>query len=185
MQNIIVSDVFGKTSALITLAHEINASVIVDPYDGLNMNFKDEIQAYTYFTEHIGIDKYVAILLNRIKEYSGDCRLIGFSIGASVIWALSQLASTKNAKVARESICYYGSQIRNMSKLSPKFEVTLIFPQSESHFDVLALQQTLVNLEKVTTIHVDFLHGFMNTHSKNFHHLGYTEHLVFLREIST
>lgn len=183
MQNIIVSDVFGKTSALITLADEINASVIVDPYDGLNMNFKDEIQAYTYFTEHIGIDKYVAILSNRVKENSGDCRLIGFSIGASVIWALSQLTSTKNAKDVRESVCYYGSQIRNMSKLPPKFEVTLIFPQSESHFDVLALQQTLVNLEKVTTIHVDFLHGFMNTHSKNFHHLGYKEHLAFLREI--
>ena len=182
MNNIIVADVFGKTSALIALDNAIKADVIVDPYDGKNMNFKDEVHAYSYFTDNIGLDSYLEILSKTIKECSGECVLIGFSIGASVIWQLSQLPSIKMTKVVKGATCFYGSQIRHLSKLSPKFEVKLIFPKSEPHFDVVALQHALANKEKVKTMQVDYLHGFMNTHSNNFNDAGYEEHIELLRQ---
>ncbi len=61
------------------------------------------------------------------------------------------------------------------------FEMKLVFPKAESHFDVSALQKTLSNKEKVTTIQVGYLHGFMNTHSSNFNRVGYNAHLELLR----
>ena len=58
----------------------------------------------------------------------------------------------------------------------------LVFPKRETHFDVLALQDILVNKEKVTTMQVDFLHGFMDTHSNNFNRVGYNVHLALLQQ---
>jgi len=181
MKKIIVSDVFGNTPALIALGNAINANVILDPYDGINMRFVDEKQAYTYFTEHIGIEKYLDIVLEKIDDCTLSCKLIGFSVGASVIWQLSQLPLTAASSMIKNSICYYGSQIRHMSKLAPQFDVTVIFPKKEPHFDVLTVQKTLARHERVTTIQVDFLHGFMNTHSKNFNQCEYKKQLSLLR----
>ncbi len=181
MKNIIVSDVFGNTPALIALGNAINADVIVDPYLGKQMSFKDESQAYTYFTANVGIDNYLKILLKKIEESSGECTLIGFSVGASIIWQLSQLTSIKISNTVKYATCFYGSQIRHMTELSPSFEVKLIFPKKEPHFDVSALQQVLASKQNVTTMQVGFLHGFMNSHSNNFSHVGYKEYLEFLR----
>lgn len=181
MNHIIVADIFGKTPALIALANTINADVIVDPYSGEHMNFKNEAQAYNYFTENIGLDKYLETLLKTVKECSGECILVGFSIGASVIWQLSQLASKKITNKVIYATCFYGAQIRHLTELSPKFDVKLIFPKKEPHFDVSALQQVLARKLNVTAIQVDFLHGFMNTHSNNFSHVAYEKYLGLLR----
>lgn len=181
MNNIIVSDVFGKTPALIALANAIHADVIVDPYDGISMDFKDEAQAYSYFIENIGLDRYLEMLSKIIIECSNKCTLIGFSVGASVIWQISQLTRIDMVKRVKHATCFYGAQIRHLTKLSPKFEVKLIFPKKESHFDVSALQHLLASKQNVSTIQVDFLHGFMNTHSSNFSLIGYKEHIELLR----
>ena len=182
MNNIVVADVFGKTSALVELGSAINADVIVDPYNGRSMNFKDETQAYNYFIEHVGLDKYLATLSKIVKEYSDECTLIGFSVGASVIWQLSQMKSVKIPKVVKHAFCFYGSQIRHFSKLTPTFKVKLIFPKSEPHFDVSTLRYTLAKKQKVTAIQVDFLHGFMNTYSNNFNQIGYKENIALLQQ---
>lgn len=179
MNKIIVTDVFGKTPALIDFADEIGASKIVDPYDGTPMHFDNETQAYCYFTKNIGLDAYVNKLSQIIKNSSDDTTLIGFSVGASAIWLLS---SEKIHKVVKHAICFYGSQIRHFTQLSPSFDITLIFPKSEPHFDVLELHNSLLGKPKVTSIQVDFLHGFMNRHSSNFNHIGYQFHLASLQQ---
>lgn len=181
MNKIIVTDVFGKTSALIALATEIDASQIIDPYDGESMNFDNEAQAYGYFTDNIGLDAYVNKLSQKISNSSQEARLIGFSVGASAIWQLSESTSETIIGLVKHATCFYGSQIRHFTKLSPTFEVKLIFPKSEPHFDVLALQHMLVNKPKVTTIQVDFLHGFMNYHSSNFNQVGYGQYVELLK----
>tara|TARA_R110001583_G_scaffold2233_34_gene16566 strand:+ start:4512 stop:5099 length:588 start_codon:yes stop_codon:yes gene_type:complete len=182
MNNILITDIFGKTPALIALADAIEVDIIVDPYNGKDMNFKDEVQAYSYFTENVGIDRYLEKLLKTITDYSCECVLIGFSVGASVIWKLNESISVHLAKRVKWAVCYYGSQIRHLTELSPRFEMKLVFPKRETHFNVLALQDILANKEKVTTMQVDFLHGFMNTHSDNFNRVGYNVHLVLLRQ---
>ena len=182
MNNIIVADVFGKTPALITLGKAIKADVIVDPYDGKYMNFENEVQAYSYFIENIGLEAYLEMLSKTINECSGECVLIGFSVGASVIWKFSESTPIHLNERVKWAVCYYGSQIRHLTKLSPMFEMKLVFPKMESHFDVLALQKILAKKKKVRTIRVDYLHGFMNTHSSNFDRLGYKKHLNLLRQ---
>jgi len=56
MSIIIVSDIFGKTPALIGIGEELNAKAIVDPYDGQYMMFESESDAYSYFMKNIGFD---------------------------------------------------------------------------------------------------------------------------------
>lgn len=178
MNIILVADVFGKTPALIQLSEELNVRVIVDPYNGMNMSFKNEAEAYSYFMDHVGFEVYLSKLVKITESISSISTLIGFSIGASVIWKLSEKISVKNVK---RGICYYGSQIRNFKEINPLFEVELIFPKKETHFDVLELQSELSKKQKVKTIKVEYLHGFMNFNSTNFSQSAYIEQLNWLR----
>ncbi|MEP0355080.1 hypothetical protein [Paraglaciecola sp.] len=175
---ILVSDVFGKTPALIKLSEELNAKVIVDPYNGMNMNFKNEAEAYSYFIEHVGLEEYLSKLLKMTESLESISSLIGFSIGASIIWKLSEKLSVKNIE---RGICYYGSQIRNFKDINPSFEVELIFPKKEDHFDVLELQTELSRKQNVKIIKTPYLHGFMNLYSTNYSQKGYIEQLNWLR----
>jgi dienelactone hydrolase len=178
MNIILVTDIFGKTPALVKLSEELNAKIIVDPYAGVDMAFKDEAEAYSYFMENVGFEDYLSILLKMTESITSASTLIGFSIGASIIWKLSENNSVKNVNRA---ICYYGSQIRNFKKVNPLFEVELIFPKEEFHFDVLELQNELSKKENVKTTKVDYLHGFMNLYSTNYNQFAYNEQLNWLR----
>lgn len=177
MNTIVVSDVFGKTSALISLSKELNASIIVDPYNGADMGFKSEAEAYVYFIENVGLDAYLAALQKTIESTSPISTLIGFSVGASAIWALSDKVSSNQVK---QAICYYGSQIRNLTEVNPKFEIELVFPKSEPHFDVKELQDDLSKKQNVKTTMVEYLHGFMNYYSNNYNQAAYNEQVELL-----
>jgi len=205
MAIILVSDIFGKTPALVELANELNAELIIDPYNGIDMGFNSEADAYDYFTEHIGFDAYFTLLtkaINSIRLTSSTSltpltqavntpiTLIGFSVGAAAIWRLSALKSTVNPIVnpavnpkvnINNAICYYGSQIRNFTELEPRFNVKLIFPKSEPHFDVLALQNCLKTKPKVEIVNTEYFHGFMNLHSTNYVQSAYIEQVNLLR----
>ena len=178
MNIILVADVFGKTPALIKLSEELQTEVIVDPYNGMNMGFKNEAEAYSYFMDNVGLEVYFSKLLKITESISSVSTLIGFSVGASVIWKLSEKSSVKNVK---RGICYYGSQIRNFKEVNPLFEVELIFPKKEAHFDVLDLQSELSKKQKVKTLKTAYLHGFMNLYSANYSQAGYIEQLNWLR----
>ena len=178
MSIMLVSDIFGKTPALITLADELNAKVIVDPYDGEYIKFNDELEAYAYFMENVGFDAYLVKLLAAINIAGSDITLIGFSIGASAVWKLSEQLSLNNVS---RGICYYGSQIRYFKEVEPSFEIELIFPKYEEHFDVLKLQEELALKKNTKMTKTNYLHGFMNLYSINYTESAYNEQLNWLR----
>ncbi|MEI6897712.1 MAG: dienelactone hydrolase family protein [Psychromonas sp.] len=178
MQTIIVTDIFGKSNALIALAKALNVTQIIDPYDGLDMRFKNEPEAYCYFSEQIGLDRYLQKAIECLSQSSDRVLLIGFSIGASVIWRLSELPTLKQIK---QTLCFYGSQIRHYTDINPVFDIELIFPSSESHYDVTSLTTTLANKSHVNSYQVNNLHGFMNAHSDNYHDLAYQNQIKRLR----
>lgn len=182
MNNILVADIFGITDGLIKIAEAINADSIVDPYQGKFMNFANEAQAYQYFTKNIGIDNYKQVLLSSIEKCKGECIISGFSVGAVIIWILSGTMPLYLSKKVKFAICYYGAQIRNYTELFPNFSIKCVFPRSELHFDVSALHNILAKKENVTSMQVDYLHGFMNTHSCNFNEDGYQSHLRLLKQ---
>lgn len=88
---LIVSDIFGVTESLIALSHRLStASEIFDPYHGEVQSFNNEKSAYEYFIETVGLDTYSAQLAERVRVYDTPVRLIGFSIGASALWNISE-----------------------------------------------------------------------------------------------
>lgn len=170
MNAIIFSDVFGITPALIILKEKIGANSIIDPYEGEYMDFKNEAEAYSYFVNQVGLDRYVSNILNALSHIECKTTLIGFSIGASAIWRLSH---NNTNDLIEQGICFYGSQIRNYTQITPSFKTHLVFPKNESHFDVCELIDKLVEKQNVDITQVEYLHGFMNSHSSNFDEVGY------------
>lgn len=177
MSIIIVADIFGRTPALIKLAAQLGASDIIDPYAGKFIEFNSEADAYVFFTESIGLDDYCALLSNKIQSLNSQATLVGFSVGAAAIWMLSQRISPDKIKKA---ICYYGSQIRNFTNIVPNFDIDLLFPKQESHFNVSLLIASLAKIKNVNITKLDYFHGFMNYYSTNYDAAGYKEQVKFL-----
>ncbi|MDO6447258.1 hypothetical protein Q4493_15925 [Colwellia sp. 1_MG-2023] len=182
MSLILVTDVFGVTSALLEISKKLGANSIVDPYSGQMMEFKDEANAYSYFVNEIGADNYLLHLLKAVKSINQQTTLIGFSVGATAIWRLSEIECNS---FINQAYCFYGSQIRNFTKIEPRFKINLVFPKSEPHFDVAELQSNIAEKDNVKTKKVEYLHGFMNYYSNNYSKYGYMEHIEFLCSISS
>lgn len=171
MHLLIVSDIFGRTKALEELSCALSSNVeIFDPYDSIFMNFKNEEDAYSYFQSNIGIDKYASLLFEKIKSLDHQVLLLGFSIGGSAIWKISELKNLKNVFAAK---CFYSSQIRHYTKTNPLFPIHLIFPSYEEHFLISNLIFSLCNKKNVQVEQFPYLHGFMNKHSKNYNAYAY------------
>jgi len=181
MSIVLVSDVFGVTPALLAISEKLGACSIVDPYESQMMGFKTEAEAYSYFVKAVGLDNYLSHLLKVVESIEHEATLIGFSVGASVTWRLSEL---KGTHIIKQAYCFYGSQIRNFTHIEPRFAMNLIFPKSEPHFDVIELQNNLSIKALVNTERVEYLHGFMNYHSTNYNNSGYTKYIEFLCSIS-
>lgn len=179
MHWILVSDIFGRTSALEKIAEALPGKVdIFDPYDSKHMAFNSEAQAYAYFSSEIGLDAYTDMLSSKIASLTDQVSLVGFSVGASAIWRISEKKELENIS---DAICFYGSQIRNHIDITPIFPIQLIFPSSESHFLVSELIHSLEGKENIEIHRADFPHGFMNSHSENFYQRGYDKFLKALK----
>lgn len=171
MKTIIVSDIFGRTEALDTLASKIAEPIeIIAPYGSMNMGFADEAEAYEYFNAKVGLECYSRLVSEHIKTCRTPVRLVGFSVGASAIWNIS---GSVPAKYVVEAIGFYSSQIRFNLSVKPRFPVKLILPLFEQHFSIPELIEDLAAMENVTVEQTPFLHGFMNTHSINYDQNGY------------
>ena len=178
MSIILISDVFGITPALLTLKLELGATTVIDPYQGKMMGFNNEVEAYSYFVTSVGLDSYVAETLKVLTGIDCQTTLIGFSIGASAIWKVSE-SNEKN--MIKDAVCFYGSQIRNLTQITPCFTINLVFPKSEPHFDVVELMEKLKIKQNVNITQVDYLHGFMNYYSTNFDSVGYRNSVDLLQ----
>ncbi|MDG1751215.1 MAG: dienelactone hydrolase family protein [Thalassotalea sp.] len=182
MKTIIVTDIFGKTPALEMFAESISLKggfSIVDPYQGKNVQFANEANAYEYFSQHIGIKKYYQKLEKYLLSINKPYRLVGFSVGAAVCW---QYCAKNNSCYLMKSDLFYGSQIRNMQTLEPQSPVNLIMPKSEPHFSIDDHIQALTGKKQVTISKTEYLHGFMNPLSKNYHQQAYQNYLSALVE---
>ena len=136
-------------------------------------------QLNNFFSEKIGLDNYAKNLLQYLLLNKEAINLIGFSVGASAIWQISELLKIQNICSA---IGFYSSQIRNQTAIIPAIPIELIFPIQESHFSVKELMKKLANKPNVKLKQVEYRHGFMNSQSDNFNALGYQQWLTILRD---
>ncbi|AWF82152.1 hypothetical protein BTJ40_15660 [Microbulbifer sp. A4B17] len=137
------------------------------------MKFDCEVEAYSHFRSKVGLDKYVEKLLERISASFGYVNLVGFSIGASAIWRLSDHQALSKVSGA---ILFYSSQIRDYVKIDFIFPTRLIFPAMEPQFSVLEVMQKLKQKELVEVHHSTYLHGFMNLHSRSYNAEAYAKY---------
>jgi dienelactone hydrolase len=146
----LVADIFGRTRALKTMGQDLSEAVpdirIIDPYQGLDHSFETEALAYAYFMDHVGLETYRSILTEALADPGTDTVLIGFSVGASAIWSVSDRPCFRHIQKA---FCFYGSQIRQYTDITPRFDMELIFPEQEPHFDVDELIHTLAGKDRV------------------------------------
>jgi len=183
MKIIIASDIFGKTPELEEFAAQIsiisNNAVIIDPYEGEYLNFRNEDEAHRYFKKWVGIDSYKETVYTAIANIKRDLYLIGFSVGASAIWATSDRLV---GKTNTQSICFYGSQIRNYVDVNPEIYIELIFPKHEAHFSVSDLSAEISLKNNVVCDTVIYLHGFMNKRSANFNNAGFEVYVNYIKK---
>lgn len=174
MTDYVVTDIYGRTPALESLCSDLSQASpdlqILDPYEGIHHDFDTQGQAYAYFMNQVGLEKYQAILARQVLPPGKDTILIGFSVGASAIWGISGQAPWRMLKKA---FCFYGSRIRHSIGIVPLFDMELIFPEHEPHFDVDELMGCLEKKPGVTCTKAKAPHGFMNALSPGFDPAGY------------
>lgn len=182
MRLVVVTDIYGKTKfledSLCCLSPKYENIDIIDPYTSNEIHFKNEEEAYRYFQENIGLNGYIEKLYQFLKDKQlQEYHLLGFSIGASAVWALSQMLEFNQSA---KGICFYGSQIRNFLEVNPKIEIDLYFPKSESHFNVDEVIDVLNEKANVNCFKTSFLHGFMNKKSINYNEDGCAKYFEIL-----
>jgi dienelactone hydrolase len=178
MQTIIVSDIFGRTPALENLCKAVGSDVdVIDPYDGKSMGFQTEDQAYDFFMANVGLSTYCDLLVSRLEKVRVPISLVGFSVGASAIWQVSESLSAEKVK---RVVCFYGSQVRHLTEIKPSVVIEHVLPTHEPGFSVESLENRLSGIKNVVLYKTSYLHGFMNELSKNYNNLGYSEYIDWL-----
>ncbi len=180
---LIAPDIFGRTPALDRLVRDLGRPGteyeqirVIDPY-GDGSYFIREDEAYRHFTSRMDIPAYAGLIAEKLAPLPPPVTLLGFSAGASAIWYLS--GQGQQPKISK-SIGFYGSQIRHYPEISPGFDICLIFPASEPHFNVAQLMALLSDTPQVSCETAPGGHGFMNEYSRNYDPCLYRKFLEIL-----
>ncbi|WP_163337336.1 hypothetical protein [Desulfopila sp. IMCC35008] len=183
MRLLAVSDIFGRTRHLENLVECLTSTYectdLLDPYGGARLDFRNEQEAYAYFQVNIGLAKYRDILLGYLQNTEHtEFHLLGFSIGASAIWLVSEML---NFHENTRATCFYSSQIRNFLKVQPRLKIDLYFPENEPAFEVNTIMKKLLRTPNLQCHQTDYHHGFMNKLSVNYHKEAYHRYIQILK----
>jgi len=173
MRVLIVTDIFGVTASVLSLANVLMAEraqvEVVDPYDGKEKSFSHEQSAYDAFLANCGHDSYFRKVQNAISSSLEELVIIGFSAGASAAWR--NMESDWQSNILH-FVGFYPGQIRYPLHITPKYPCTIVFPNREEHFDVYDVSDILNEIDNVQCIITDYGHGFMNPLSHQYSSIG-------------
>lgn len=172
-KTLIVSDIFGLTTALESFSNKVaNSALLVDPYGGVAQNFTSESEAYQHFQNNGGLSGYSNLLATTLEKNESISQIIAFSVGASAVWLLNNNPSVFQQKRLRV-FGFYPSQVRHYLSLTPWVDTTLYMARTESHFDINQVIHALQDKPALNIEKTEYLHGFMNELSVNFNRQGY------------
>jgi dienelactone hydrolase len=174
MNLIVVPDIFGKTVSLTQLIERLSPFysevTVIDPYNGQNISFENEENAYQHFQQYCGIEELTQMLGKELIKSQQATDIIGFSVGGTSAWEISAKGLSK---YLRNVVSFYSSRIRDKTDIAPQTPTSLVFPAVEQHFELEPVIQAVENKPNVEVIRTSYLHGFMNSESKNFSAAGY------------
>lgn len=173
MRVLIVTDIFGVTASVLSLANALMAEraqvEVVDPYAGKERSFSHEQSAYDAFLANCGHESYFRKVQDAISSSIEELVIIGFSAGASAAWR--NMESDWQSNILH-FVGFYPGQIRYHLHITPKYPCTIVFPNREEHFDVYDVSGILNEIDNVQCIITDYGHGFMNPLSHQYSSIG-------------
>lgn len=186
MHYIFVSDIFGNSPVLQSLAQTVCGPLIdpkkitvLDPYDNVLHDFKDESQAYPAFLEACGHEHYAEKVKSLLTTLEGPVTLIGFSSGASAVW---HAASDHPQPDQLRLWCFYPSQIHKQLDAIPTSETRVILASHEDHYSVTEVDRQLSTFASADCQISLYSHGFMNRGCPGSSEQGYQEYLPRLQQ---
>lgn len=169
MKLAIFTDIWGIDPTLASWANSLPCAdqlELLSPYpqgcDTELPHFSDDQHAYSFFTQHGGLDQYTTFARDWMAQQTDPVMVLGFSAGGAVAY---QLACDDRHPKAIFGV--YAGQIHRLAQRLVQCPTQLVF-SDEHHFDVPTLvaslgQQALINAE-----HWRYPHGFANTRSQGF-----------------
>lgn len=133
--------------------------------------YDEQDAAYTTFFER-GFGKayeLVKSLSLELKPQYDNLILVGFSVGATLAWLLSDTG------IYNGIVAYYGSRIRKHLNLQPKCEALLIFAKYEAAFNSQDILYAFKVIPNVTATVMERKHGFMDPYSGNYNAISAVE----------
>ncbi len=103
---------------------------IISPYEKENETSNNQEAMYEYFHSVSSIDEYTYKVRDALTYINTPVILVGFSIGATVAWRLS---NDRNLPV-QNFICIFGSRIRDYLDVKPVKSTSLFFSNDEKYF---------------------------------------------------
>ena len=132
MKYIILSDINGNTDYLQGFNKSFEGKgTCITPYLYQSMALKQPLESqYEFFQRVSSIDGFLEIAHLKLKKTHGPVTVIGFSVGATVAWRLSE----QNLPNVVHYCCIFGSRIRDYLDIAPTKKVTAWFSKDESYF---------------------------------------------------
>lgn len=183
MTTLIATDIFGPTPELQAFAAALGRPTrVIGPTKSPAPTAWSEAMAYANFIEGGGIPPYVRRLEQALADpAAGIERVIGFSVGATALWAL---LATPRARSIRSTTLFYGSRIRDQLDRVPLCPVQLVFAEHEKSFCPSDLVAALRARGYDAMFDPGSQHGFMNPRSPGFDPARQAKYLDALRSTS-
>ncbi|MBO0410190.1 dienelactone hydrolase family protein [Enterococcus hulanensis] len=126
--------------------------------------YEQSDEAYEAFKRSKFDEKLILIeeIIIKLKESYTKVFIIGYSVGATLAWCISQNPLLDGI------VCYYGSRIRDYLYIRPECPSLLIFSEKESSFSPHTIVQTLKKKTNSQVFLLSGKHGFLDPFNHNY-----------------
>ncbi|WP_434526295.1 hypothetical protein [Photorhabdus asymbiotica] len=150
MKFIFLTDIHGISEHVKIIAQHLGSDVsFISPYEKEN-EVPNQDMAYEYFHSVSSIDEYTGKVRDALTYIDFPVILVGFSIGATAAWRLSEDPHLP----VQNTICIFGSRIRDYLNVKPIKPASLFFSNDEKYFI-----DKLEPSDKITIELVDYAHS--------------------------
>lgn len=186
MSVLIITDVYGATPAVASLARQLPLPCQIITPDVGSAPFTNGRQAYQGFIAAGGVAAYADKIAHSLRDYAQQAssthravqHVIAFSAGASAWW----LQSEQLPCAIHSATLFYASRVRDHIDLNSACPTHFIFAEHEEAFQPASLVQPLRARGHQAEIAAATQHGFMNPYAAGFSLATQTRYIALLAE---
>lgn len=168
---LVIHEIYGINKHITDLSHHLQVlgfDVFVPDLLGgrSSFDYTQADEAYRYFTEQVGFERAAKLLKEQarsLRSHYDRIILVGFSIGATIAWLVSE-----EEGLCDQIVAYYGSRIRDYVDIQPTCPSLLLFAEQEKSFDVSELVQKLGTKQQVLLKTYAGEHGFTDRYGHSY-----------------